>query len=90
MTQAEIARRLGLKHGNVVSMIMNPDNATRLAVNRLPSLQEACGFSNREAVRLFLLHAKDYPTGGELDAETAKWIVSCVWRVSRGVVLAHA
>jgi hypothetical protein len=74
-TQLQIARILGTKRSNFISMVMNLARADRLPAKRLPALARACALTPFECVRLFVLHVREYPEGGEPDEATTVWFM---------------
>lgn len=76
LTQQQVARRVGLKNGPYVSMLLNPDREDILALNRLPALAEVCELDDVEALRLALLLARDHPNhASRIDQATMHWLV---------------
>lgn len=81
LTQAELAKNLGLEHPNFLSMVLNPKHPTTLLPpGKLPALQQICALSNLQSLRLFRLACS--PSGGKksmrMDPALFDWLVRVV------------
>jgi hypothetical protein len=77
MTRQEIARKLGLRSGNYVSMLMSSAYPTALlAPTRVPALARLCGLTAIQRLALFCGRVKDHPANPMvLDVETFDYLL---------------
>lgn len=78
-TQAELARELGFKSGNLISMHLDPKNPiSPFPLKRIPALARICDLSDQEALSLIYARANFHPTSAsELDKPTLAFVLRC-------------
>lgn len=74
-SQGQVARLLNIER-NMLSNVMSPRDPSRLAISRLRTLQQVTGFSDIEALKLVMQHAREYD-GCKVDPEAIKWLIHC-------------
>lgn len=79
MTQGELAKRLGFKHGNVISMHLDPSNPiSPYPLKRLPALAKQCHIAAGDVLELLMTRAVYHPDNAtELDKPTLDFILLC-------------
>jgi hypothetical protein len=87
LTQAELARKLGFKHSNVISMHLDPANGiSPFPLKRLPALAAQCHLAAGDVLELVTIRAVNHPESAtELDKPTLDFILGC----NTKVVLQH-
>lgn len=77
LSRREIASRLGLRHGNYISMLMSPSDPAMLSPSRIPALSRLCGLTPLEQLQLVNRRVVDFPDAAvQLSTELLRMVMT--------------
>ena len=85
LTNQQLAERIGLEHGNFVSMLMRPRaKQSPMALKLVRRMCIGLGLTARQAARLLHARAKEHPEAATaVDVETLLWVVKTFNQAAR-------